>query len=134
MKKIMALILAVVLSVSMGGLLIGCGRGDSDIQSVSSSPMESNGTNMPLYRVTLKDSIDWSALTDAEREKIAVAAFKQAQKKRTEDGSPFNYSIVGYNPSDPTNAPFLYDAATREMLILVDGKPTARVAVEVPDK
>jgi hypothetical protein len=131
MKRIIALILAALLSVSMFGLLAACGRGTSDIESITVGENEANGVSMKIYRVVLKDTIDWAGLSESDREKIATVGFDEAQKKIAEDGT-FNYQIIGYNAGEPTA--FLYDGEHRTMIIYVAGEQVGEAAVTPPER
>jgi hypothetical protein len=131
MKKITALALAIILSVSMFGLLTACGGGASDIESITVGENESNGVSMKIYRVTLKDSVDWAGISEGEREKIAIAGFNEAQKKIAEDGI-FNYQIIGYNEAAPDA--FMYNGEAHTMIIRVEGEKVGEVGVTVPER
>jgi outer membrane lipopolysaccharide assembly protein LptE/RlpB len=130
MKKIIALILATIVAVSMFGLLTACGRGASDIQAITVSENESNGVSIKIYRAQLKDSINWAELSDQDREKIAVAAFNEAQKKIAED-DVFNYSITGSATDESVT--FMYDAENRQMVVFVAREIVSRVDVTPPE-
>jgi hypothetical protein len=130
MKKIMTLTLAVLLSVSTLGLLIACGRSASDIETITASKNESNGVDVRVYHVQLKDSVDWAALSESDREKLAVVAFDEAQKKIAEDGV-FNYQISGGTTDEPIA--FMFGGEKQTMVIYVAGEQVGEVPVEVPE-
>jgi lipopolysaccharide export LptBFGC system permease protein LptF len=129
MKKIIALMLAAILAVSTFGLLTACGRGASDIERITVSENESNGVGIKIYNVELKDSIIWADLSDQDREKLAVAAFDEAQKKIAED-DVFNYQITG-TADEP--AIFMYDHENRKMIIYVAREKVGEVDVTPPE-
>jgi hypothetical protein len=130
MKKIIALVLATMVAVSMFGLLTACGRGASDIASITVDENESNGVSIKIYDVQLKDSINWASLSDQDREKIAVAAFDEAQKKIAED-DVFNYQIIGSGTDEPVT--FMYDAENRKMIIYIAQERAGEVDVKAPE-
>jgi hypothetical protein len=129
MRKIIALALAVVVSLSILGLLAGCGVGAGDIDKITKGTQESNGVEYVNYTVQLKDSIDWTTISEADREKLAKVGFNEAQKMVTEDGV-FNYNIKGMT-ADGVVA-FQFNAETKTVLIIVDNSPAGEVPVEVP--
>jgi hypothetical protein len=128
MKKIIVLVLAAVLSVSMLALLTACG-GKSSIENITVSTQENgSGVEYKNYQVKLKESVDWLALSEDEREKIATTGFEEAQKKIAED-EVRNYNIIGIG-GDNTVA-FQFDAEHNTLIILADNERTGEVAVEV---
>jgi hypothetical protein len=129
MKKIIALILATIVAVSMFGLLTACGRGASDIAAITVQENESNGVGIKVYTVQLKESINWASLSDQDREKIAVAAFNEAQKKIVED-DVFNYQIIGFGTDEPVT--FMYDAENRMMVLYIAQERVGEVGVTPP--
>jgi hypothetical protein len=131
MKKIITLVVALALAVSMLGLLSACGRGAGDIESITVSENKANGVDIKVYQVSLKDTIVWADLSDGDRERIAVAAFNEAQKKIAENNI-FNYSIIGRSADQPVA--FMYDAENRNMVIFIANQPVSEVGVEVPER
>jgi hypothetical protein len=131
MKKIIALALAAVLSILMLGLLTACGRGADDIEAIITGENESNGVRVKTYHAKLKDSVDWATLSDGDREKIAVAAFDEAQKKIAED-DVFNYQISGSDANGQTA--FLYGGEKQTMVIYVADEQVGEVPVKVPER
>ncbi|MDR3037169.1 MAG: hypothetical protein LBU31_02000 [Coriobacteriales bacterium] len=128
MKRLVTILLAGVLALSSVGLLAGCGAGDK-IEGVTVGTQESSGVKISNYKVTLKSSVDWAALSNGEREKIAVAGFDAAQKKIAEDGI-FQYNIIGLT-ADGQPA-FQYDRENQKMIISVDSEVAGEVAVTPP--
>jgi hypothetical protein len=131
MKRIVVLALAALLSVSMLGLLAACGRGASDIESITIGEIESNGVDVKVYRVNLKDTVDWAAISEGDREKIAVAAFNEAQKKIAESGV-FNYQVIGITATE--EVAFSYSGEKQTLIIRVGDEQVGEVAVEVPNR
>jgi hypothetical protein len=132
MKKVIALVLAAMVSLSMLGLLAGCGVGAGDIDKVVKGSQESNGVEYTNYTVRLKDSVDWAALSDADRAKLAEACFKEAQEKVAED-NVFNYNISGVTADGMTT--FQFNAENKTLLIIVDNAPAGDpVPVEIPER
>ncbi|MDR0347029.1 MAG: hypothetical protein LBH56_01465 [Coriobacteriales bacterium] len=138
MKKIIALALAAVLSLSMLGLLTACG-GANDIERITVSenttfvPGSDDGATIKIYTVWLKDTVDWTQISASERARIARAGFDAAQEKIAE-GNVFNYSIMGV---DASGTPiFAYDIERRVVLISPDGSGQwqEEVAVAAPNK
>jgi hypothetical protein len=129
MKKTIALILATILAVSMFSLLAACGRGASDIAAITVTENESNGVGIKIYNTQLKESINWAELSDQDREKIAAAAFNEAQKKIAED-DVFNYQIIGSSTDEPIT--FMYDAENRKMIIFLAQAIAGEVEVTPP--
>jgi hypothetical protein len=124
------LVLATLLSVSLFGLLTAC-RGAGDVASISTSEIESNGVDVALYRVNLKDTVDWATISQGDREKIAVAAFDEAQKKIAED-NVFNYQIIGLTAAG--ELAFSYGGEKQTMNIMVNNELTGEVPVKVPER
>jgi hypothetical protein len=129
MKKTIALILATILAVSMLSFFTACGRGASDIARVTVSENESNGVGIKVYNVELKDSIIWADLSEQDREKLAVAAFEEAQKRIAEE-DVFNYQITG-SADEPSI--LMYDHENRKMIIYVARERVGEVDVTPPE-
>jgi hypothetical protein len=127
MKKISRRVLIVTLAALILGLLTAC-AGANSIEKITVGAQESNGVSVKNYNVFLKDSVDWPALSDKDREKIAVAAFDEAQKKIAEEGT-HNYNISGITGD---TVAFQYDGENKVMIIWLDNKPAATVAVTLP--
>jgi hypothetical protein len=134
MKKISKRVLITITAALVLGLLAACGVGANSIERVAIGTQETNGVNMTNYTVYLKDTVNWSALSDKDREKLAVIGFEEAQKKIAEDGTHSGrYNINGITP-EKTMA-FQYDGENKVMAIYLDGKPTgATVAVTPPEE
>jgi hypothetical protein len=130
MKRISRRVLVVTLAVLILGLLAACGVGASSIERINVGSQESNGVSIKNYNVLLKDSVDWPALSDKDREKIAIAGFNEAQKKIAEDGI-HNYNITGN--ANGVSA-FMYDAMNQVMIIYLDGTQYSTVAVTPPEQ
>jgi hypothetical protein len=130
MKKVVTLALATVLSLSMFGLLAGCAKGADDIASVTVGINESNGVEIKVYKVKLEDSVVWADLSEANRERLAVAGFEAAQEKIAEDGT-FNYQIIGQAADEPIT--FLFDAENQRMIVYLAGEQVGEAVVEVPE-
>lgn len=131
MKKIAGVVLATLLAFSMFGLLVGCGNGSKDIISITVGTNQSNDVEVSNYEVHLsKDAAAWAGLSNSGREKIAKAAFNEAQAKVKEEGK-FNYNIIGLT-SDGTRA-FQFDRQNSLMGIYVDNVKVADVAVTIPE-
>jgi hypothetical protein len=128
MKRLVTILLAGVLALSSVGLLVGCGA-DGKIESVTVGTQVSSDVKISNYMVTLKSSVDWAALSDGEREKLAVAGFDAAQKKIAEDGI-FQYNIIGLT-ADGEPA-FQYDRENHTMVIRVNNEKVGEVAVTPP--
>jgi hypothetical protein len=131
MKKLMTLVLAALLSTSLLGLLTACGTGANDIEAITVGENESNGVNVKVYHVKLKDSVNWAALSEGDREKYAVTGFNEAQKKIAEDGV-FSYQISGGTADEPIA--FVYGGEKQTMVIYVAGEQVGEVPVEVPER
>jgi hypothetical protein len=131
MRRIAVLALAALLSVSMFGLLTACGKGANDIKSITTGEIESNGVDVKVYRANLKDTVDWAAISEGDREKIAVAAFNEAQKKIAED-NVFNYQIIGITATE--EVAFSYSGEKQTLIIRVGDEQVGEVAVEVPNR
>ena len=128
MKRLVTILLAGVLALSSVGLLVGCGA-DGKIESVTVGTQVSSDVKISNYMVTLKSSVDWAALSDSEREKLAVAGFDAAQKKIAEDGI-FQYNIIGLTANgEPA---FQYDRENHTMVIRVNNEKVGEVAVTPP--
>jgi hypothetical protein len=130
MKRIVGVALAAMLAFSMMGLLAGCGKGANDIATISVGTQVSNDVTMSNYEVRLKDSVNWSSLSDSDREKIAKAGYTQAQDKIKEDGV-HNYNIIGITAEG--GLAFQFDREHSLVLIYVDDAKSAEVAVELPE-
>jgi hypothetical protein len=130
MKKNVFGVLVVLLSVLLLGLLTACTTGADAIERIVVGSQKSNDVDMKNYQIFLKDTVDWPALSDQEREKIAVAGFEKAQEKIAEDGV-HNYNITGIAGD---NTAFQYNGADKVMVIYLDNEQVATVAVTVPEE
>jgi hypothetical protein len=129
MKRIVKGLIVVALSALALGLFAACTAGAGSIDRVVVGSQESNEVAVKNYTVFLKDTVDWSALSENDREKVAVAGFEEAQKKITEDGT-HNYSISGIANDQQA---FLYDGVNKTMIIYLDDEKVGEVAVTVPE-
>jgi hypothetical protein len=130
MKRNAFRVLVVLLSVLLFGLLAACGAGASSIERIVVGSQKSNDVDMKNYQIFLKDTVDWAALSDQDRARIAVAGFEEAQKKIAEDGI-HNYNITGI-AADSTA--FQYNGADKVMVIYLDNEQVATVEVTVPEE
>jgi ABC-type oligopeptide transport system substrate-binding subunit len=129
MKKIVAALLAVVLSFAMLGLLSACGASASSIDRITTQSQESNGVKYINYYVHFKENVDWASLSQSDREKLAKVGFDEAQKKIAED-EVFNYNISG-TTAEGVDA-FRFNGAEQTLRIMVDGETVGEIPVEVP--
>jgi hypothetical protein len=160
-RKTSTVLLALVLALSVLGLLIGCnGNGNSnnggngnngeqeevssDIVSIDAYPMKSGTINFTNYTVSLKYAPEeWNALSDAEKERIALSGFDSVTEK-IKANSVSNYTISGMTAKTTDSAgtvtkpqmAFLLDLenSTLQVYLSSDASSTPTVISEIPVK
>jgi hypothetical protein len=135
MKKIIALALAAIVSLSTLGLLAGCG----DTSNVEKIVVATNttyaagsdeGAVQHNYNVYLKDTVDWDNLSTADRARIAKAAFEEAKEKVKEDGLITGYSISAITANEKTA--FMYNINERLLIIFIGGEKSDETVTVTP--
>jgi hypothetical protein len=122
MKKIIALALVAIVSLSTLGLLAGCGD-TSNVEKIvvgtntTYAEGSDEGATQHTYNVHLKDTVDWDNLSTADRARIAKAAFEEAKEKVKEDGLITGYSISGRTADG--NTAFMYNINERLLVIYI---------------
>jgi hypothetical protein len=146
-NRIIAVLFIACMTASLFGLLVGCTGGgggaaeepSTDIVEIQTFNQDSNGINITNYQVVFKQTADeWNALTDADRDKLAVAGFDAALAKIKED-SVSNYNIIGQTSpgkddagnATATQLAFIYDSEAITVQVFgTDQQKTGEVAVD----
>ena len=127
--RIIAVVAAFVLALTVGLALVGCnGGGASDIVSVNKSNSQvSNGVTITNYIVVVKSSVDWANMTDANRKKITDSGVEQARTTAKNDGNN-NINIIGRN--EDSAMLFMYNQQDNTVIIYdgsADNNPISSV-------
>lgn len=155
-KKAALALLAALVSCVMMGSLIGCGNdaGDDTPSSGISEILEINTLHQTLndivditnFQIVYKYTyVEWNALSDAEKERLAKAGFEQASELIRTDGVS-NYNINGMSvpgedaDGNPLRSQQLFALDLEESALVIwrvagDSTPpevTATISVELP--
>jgi len=118
-KRIIAVVAACILALTLGAGLVGCGGGGaSSIVGVNKGNNQvSNGVTTTNYIVVVKSSVDWANMTDANRKKITDSGIEQARTTAKNDGVT-NFNIIGRN--EDSVMLFMYNQ-TDNTVVIYDG-------------
>jgi hypothetical protein len=146
LNALFAALLALTMATAVG-LLTGCGGGGvssdatDDIVTIQTGRQLVNDTvEMTNYQVVFKQTAEeWNALSEADKERLALAGYDQACKQIVTD-EVSNFNIQGMtSPGEDTEGSqaepqqaFFLNLEESALLIKTGTETTATVAVELP--
>ena len=128
-KKIIATILAVLLSTTIASVLFGCGgssKGAGAIKDITTSEQKSGVVTYTNFQVVLNSDVNWSALSDSDRQAIIDYTVDECRRQAKEMQAN-NINILGITESGETL--FFYDRVNEEMIIYSNGELVGRLPV-----
>ena len=134
-KKILACILVVVLASTMVLALAGCSCNNDKkdpvsnipkgVKGISSTPNNTSGVKLIVYRVGITEDTDWNAMPKADKEKIIDYTFKEIYRMNAEDSVKY-WSVLGVHDGSG-EVLFGYDREKDEMILYKNQEEDYRI-------